>query len=489
MSAIATASAAAPLGRPLAQPRSGAIGLALYLAISLIVGLVLLRETVAGLYPNEALAARHFATPLWTVAIGLAANVSCALLGCYLVLRRMSLLGDAISHAVLPGIVLAFALSGSIGGWPVLIGAMALGVLTSMLTQGIASLGRVPEDTSMGVVYTSLFALGVILIKAFGDKAHLDADCVLYGQIDFAGFDRMVVGGVELMPPSLAILIPALALVLLFIGLLWKELKIVAFDPALAAAMGLPVTAVHHALMAMVAGVSVAAFSSVGSFLVVAMLIVPAATAALLTQRLGWMLAWAAAIAAVSSLFGYVVAAQIDTTAAGSMAVIAGLHLAAAVFFAPRSGLVSRWLRNLSLAVRIAAEDVIGRLYRQEEKGIGSREPGVAAQAAPPLSVPPLIHWLAHLRLRQQGLIEGRQGGLVLTAEGRAAARSLVRAHRLWESYLDTYFDLPRDHLHDAAERMEHFLDPQLQAELDAELSGRAVDPHGKQIPSAPAPS
>jgi Mn-dependent DtxR family transcriptional regulator len=168
------------------------------------------------------------------------------------------------------------------------------------------------------------------------------------------------------------------------------------------------------------------------------------------------------------------------------MAVAAGLQLAGAVFLAPRNGLVSRWWRNLSLAVRIAGEDVIGRLYRQEEAEdrkqgteVRNRESGVRGHS-------PAIGWLANLRLRQQGYLDSDSVGQPrLTEAGRHAARSLVRAHRLWESYLDTYFDLPRDHLHDAAERMEHFLDPQLQAELADELAGRAVDPHGKEIPPA----
>ena len=385
---------------------------------------------------------------------------------------------------------------------------MALGVLTSVLTQAIAGLGRVAEDTSMGIVFTSLFALGVILIMGLARRAHIDAECILYGQIEYAAVDLPSPGQLQ-VPRSVWMLAATLIGTLLFMAVLWKELKIVAFDPALAAAMGFSVPVVHYALMGMVACVSVAAFEPVGSVLVIAMLIVPAATASLLTDRLRWMLAWAAAIAAVSALFGYVAAAWLASSVAGMMAVAAGLQLTGAVFLAPRHGVVSRWLRNLGLAVRIAGEDVIGRLYRGEESGGGSRRSEVGSQgsevgvqgsgvrsqqspspplplsSSPPLSVSPLVAWLANLRLRQRGWLTREAA---LTDAGRQAARSLIRAHRLWESYLDTYFDLPRDHLHEAAERMEHFLDPELQAELDAELAGRAVDPHGKQIPPADGP-
>jgi ABC-type Mn2+/Zn2+ transport system permease subunit len=422
---------------------------------------------------------------LWTIAVGIATNASCAILGCYLVLRRMSLLGDAISHAVLPGIVLGFYYSQSMVGWPIFLGAVAVGVLTAVFTQGISSLGRVSEDASMGVVFTSLFALGVVLINALDmRKAHIDADCLLYGTIDVVSTDLRPFLG-TLVPRTLLTLVPTLALVLLFVTVLWKELKIVAFDPALAAAMGFRVAIVHYLLMGMVAGVSVASFEAVGSILVVAMLIVPAAAAALMTDRLKWMLAWAVAIGAVSAIFGYLAAAASSTSVAGMMAAAAGVQFALAVFLSPKQGLVTRWLRNLSLAVRIAAEDVIARLYRAEERGQGSgfrvQGSGNSGEATTGF-----VRWLANWRLTRRAWVERDDGGgLSLTETGRTAARNLVRAHRLWESYLDTHFDLPRDHLHDAAERMEHFLDPQLQEELATELADRAVDPHGKSIPPA----
>jgi manganese/zinc/iron transport system permease protein len=431
--------------------------------------------------------ARDLASPLWTILVGIVCNISCAVLGCFLVLRRLCLLGDAISHAVLPGIALGYLFSGSVSGVPILLGAMALGVLTSVLTQGIASLGRVSEDSSLGVVFTSLFAIGVILIQAVARNVDLDADCVLYGQIDFAGVDLIRFFGWEISRP-LVTLVPALAITLGLVLLFWKELKIVAFDPALAAAMGFRVGVVHYLLMAMVSGVTVASFESVGSILVVAMLVVPAATAALLTDRLGWMLAWASAIGATSATFGYLLAVPLATSVAGSMAVVAGMQFTAAVFFAPRAGLVSRWLRNLSLAARIAAEDVLARLYRAEESGVRSQGPAASGRRQPPATAGLLVSQLALWRLFRRGYVtRDRLDELQLTSAGRGAARSLVRAHRLWESYLDTHFDLPRDHLHDAAERMEHYLGADLQQELASELAGRAVDPHGKAIPAADA--
>ncbi|MCU0876533.1 MAG: metal ABC transporter permease [Pirellulaceae bacterium] len=463
--------------------------LASYLAMSLalvVIGLEWVTRPAASGVP------RDLAAPLWTIAVGSASAASCAILGCYLVLRRMSLLGDAISHAVLPGIVIAYLLSGQLTGWPIFIGALVLGVVTAALTQGLSSLGRVSEDTSLGIVFTSLFALGVVLIQGWVRHADLDVDCVLQGQIDFAGVTQEFYGW-QISRPILALL-PTLVVTIGFVALFWKELKIVSFDPALAAAMGVRVAVVHYLLMAMVSVATVASFEAVGSILVVAMLIVPAAAADLLSSRLSMMIAWAMAIGIVSAALGYVLGAALDTSVAGMMAVVAGGQFALAVVFSPRSGLASRWLRNLLLAVRITSEDVIAGLYRAEERdqatGVSIELSGVRGESTrsgiDEHSASPFVRWLASWRIAHLGwTAKDRLGQARLTDAGRTVARKLVRAHRLWETYLDTHFDLPRDHLHDAAERMEHFLDPELQAELDAELAGVATDPHGKQIPPA----
>jgi len=414
---------------------------------------------------------------LGTMAIGIICNSACAIVGCYLVLRRMSLLGDAISHSVLPGLVIAFMLTGKTYGVPMLLGAMAVGMLTSFLTQTLHSLGKVSEDASMGVVFTSLFALGVVLIEFNASGAHIDANCVLFGLMESAWLMTEPVLGWQ-VPRALISLFPMLAVVVVFVIVFWKELKIVSFDPQLAGAMGFRVAVVHYLLMAIVAGVTVSAFESVGSILVVAMLVVPAATASLLTERLWSMILWAVLLGAVSAVFGYLGAMSLNTNVAGMTAVVAGVQFGGAVMLAPRTGLVSKWLRQWSLAVRIVAEDVLGRLFRAEESARAQR----VVVAEPRRSG--LLGWLAQLQLVRRGYVREAADGVQLTDAGRAAAGRIVRAHRLWESFLEANFDLPSDHLHEPAERMEHFIDEELQAEIDAELAGRTVDPHGKEIPA-----
>jgi manganese/zinc/iron transport system permease protein len=223
----------------------------------------------------------------------------------------------------------------------------------------------------------------------------------------------------------------------------------------------------------------VASFEAVGSILVVAMLIVPAATAQLFCDRLSEMLAWAVALSCGAAVLGYAGALEWHTSAAGMMSVVAGGQLVVALLAAPRHGVLSRGLRNLRLASRIAREDTLGRLYRQEEGKTLTPEPAHPASLRQ--------RWIAALArwqlLRSGWILRQEPTGWQLTAAGREAAQSLVRAHRLWEAYLETHFDLPVDHLHDAAERMEHFLDPELQQELNAELAGRTHDPHGRSIP------
>lgn len=430
-------------------------GLAAYVA-ALLAGLIVAAVRYR-LHPD-------FEMVAWRLALGVLCNASCAVLGCYLVLRRMSLLGDAISHAVLPGIIVAYLLSHELGGSAILIGAAAVGLLTAILTQTLASTGRVSEDSGMGVVYTGLFAIGVILANQFAGRAHLDADCVLYGAIDLATVGTLP----GEIPPGVIRLAIVFAVTIAFVITLWKELKITAFDPALARAMGVPVLLVHYALMTMVSIASVAAFEVVGSILVVAMLIVPAATASLLTPRLSRMLLWAAAIGAGSGVIGDFLAAWMNTSVAGMMSVVAGLHLFVAVVV----GLADRRRRNFSLALRIEAEDILATLYRREEQA--------ASAAIHPRGV---LRRIAEWTLRRRGLIASAPQGLALTAAGRRAARSLVRSHRLWEAYLEKHFDLPADHLHDPAERMEHFITEEMQAELMAELDGKTHDPHGRAIP------
>ena len=171
--------------------------------------------------------------PLATILAGILSSLPCAILGCFLVLRRMSLLGDAISHSVLPGIVIGALLSGSLLGWPVFLGAVLMGILTALLTQSLTLYGNVSEDAGMGVVFTSFFALGVILITQLARNVDLDPGCVLYGLIEFIPLDTVKWGDWE-VPRAFFTLVPVCIVTILFTILFWKELLLISFDPGLA---------------------------------------------------------------------------------------------------------------------------------------------------------------------------------------------------------------------------------------------------------------
>ncbi len=421
---------------------------------------------------------------LWVILVGAMTNTACALLGCYLVLRRMSLLGDAISHAVLPGLAAAFILSGTLNIGYMFAGALIVGLLTTVLTEALHRHGGVAEDAAMGVVFTSLFALGVILVKRYGQAVDLDPDCVLNGLLELVDVNRVTVAGVS-VPRALVTIGPVLAVNVLFIVVFWKELLVSSFDPALATTMGFRAGLLHYVLMALVAVTTVASFEQVGSILVIAMLIVPGATAHLLTDRLSRMLWIAAGVAVASAVLGQGLAIRWDTNTAGTMTVVVGLAYLAAAIFSPRYGVVSAWLRNLKTSLRIVREDLLAMLYRLEELRVQRRlgpVEAVRAVGGGALAVLGLRSVFARREVLRQN------GTLRLTDLGRRQAAGLVRSHRLWEAYLVRHLGLPLDHVHEPATRMEHFIDERLQRHVAADLGQMATDPHGREIPPGDRP-
>lgn len=265
---------------------------------------------------------------------------SCALLGCFLILRQMAMVGDAISHAVLPGIVIAFLLSGSRDSVTMLVGAGMIGLLTTFLIEFFHKKARLQTDASIGVTFTWLFAIGVVLISLFAGKVDLDQDCVLYGEIAYVPLDVIITqGGTVLGPKAIYVSGFILLIILMFVATGYKELFLTTFDPAFARAIGISTTLWHYALMGAVSVTTVASFESVGAILVVALLIAPAATAYLLTDNLKWMLALACLAGILSALGGYYLAVWLDGSIAGAIATVTGLLFAIAMVLSPTHGL------------------------------------------------------------------------------------------------------------------------------------------------------
>ena len=308
--------------------------------------------------------------PAMTAA--LLATLACTLLGNFLVLRRQSLMGDAISHSVLPGIVLGFVVAGTRSTWPMFVGATLAAVAAAVLVELVRRLGRLESGAAMGVVFSVFFASGVLLIEqAAAHSVDLDAECVLYGQLEDILW-LAPTGWASLLEPAVWSDLPrevvTLAVVTLIcavaVAVFYKELKITSFDPDLATTLGIPATWFNLGLMLLVGMVSVAAFEAVGSILVIAMFICPAAAARMLTDRLGRQIALSLAIAAICALGGYVAAAfgpfwlggDHSLAASGMIAVATGVALALAVLFAPRYGVITRG-RNAGAIARVLPVD------------------------------------------------------------------------------------------------------------------------------------
>ncbi|MCG6950353.1 MAG: metal ABC transporter permease [Acidobacteria bacterium] len=300
--------------------------------------------------------------------------VAAALPGTYLVLRRTALVSDAISHAILPGIVIAFFLTRDLNSPLLLIAAASTGVLTVFLIETLLRSHLVPEDAAIGLVFPALFSVGVILISRFAGDIHLDTDSVLLGEIAWVPFDQMIVGGMELGPRALWTMGGILALNLVAIGLAWKELKLATVDPELAALLGFSPVALHYSLMALVSITAVGAFDAVGSILVVALMIAPPATAYLLVDRFCPMLCVGAAVAAVCAGLGCAVAFALDVSIAGSMASICGTLFAAALLLAPRRGLVAQARRRSSQKLDLGVRMLLVHLLHHQSTASEAEE-------------------------------------------------------------------------------------------------------------------
>ena len=418
----------------------------------------------------------------WIVATAAMCGMACALLGNFLVLRKISLMGDAISHALLPGIVVAFLLTGSRASWPMFVGAACAGVLTAWLAEWLRGRGKVDEGASMGIVFTSLFALGIILLRRYADAVDLDPDCVLNGMLETSVFQDFT----QPVPRVFIVLSSMFVINLLTVVLLYKELKISSFDPQLATTLGINARVMHYLLMSLTALTTVAAFEAVGPILVIAMLIVPAATAYLLTDRLPVMIGLSLIVAVLAAGTGHLGATVLprliglndSTTTVGMMASATGVMFVIVMLASPKHGIIARAYRRRVMSHRIVSEDVLAIVYRATEDN---------RPATPQLLMQHINRRGAAIaravqQLLRAGLITTDQKIITLTERGRIEAQQLIRSHRLWEQYLSEHTNVAADHVHSTAERLEHVTDPELRRRLAAQTS-QQTDPHGRSIP------
>ncbi len=394
-------------------------------------------------------------------------GVMCGILGCFIVLKNMSLIGDALSHAILPGVVVGFLVAGySVLGF--FAGSVIAGLTAAILITWIQRNVRTQEDAAIGIVFTSMFALGVMGISWLTrqEGVHLDLKDFLFGNI------------LGIADQDLWLTFMVMCFTILCVIAFYRYFFITTFESVVAETLGISVSTMHYFLMLLLSFAVVASLQSVGVILVVAMLITPASTAYLLTHELKKMIVLAAIIGLISTTMGLLLAILFETTPGPAMTVTATSIYLLAVFFSPQRGLLSRFLQKRKKQKRILREDVLKHSVRLQEKGelnLAQLSQRMGWEIAP---IKSQIN-----RLVQQGLMKKNGTDFSLTEKGVEVGYELVRAHRLWETYLVQELGLGEDQIHDAAEEFEHILPAALVDEVAAYLGHPAKDPHGSPIP------
>ncbi|MCH2046156.1 MAG: metal ABC transporter permease, partial [Saprospiraceae bacterium] len=271
---------------------------------------------------------------LWIILCASIVSISCSLLGTFLMLRKMSMVGDAISHSVLPGIVIAFLVTQSFNNGYMLLGATTLGIVATLLIEYFHKIGRLQEDASIGVTYIWLFALGVILVSVFANSTDLDQECLLYGEILYIPLEEWILeDGTNLGPIKFWVLLLVFTLVVTFVIGFFRKLFLMSFDSDYGVAIGINIALWHYVFMSMVSFVTVASFEAVGAILVIAFMIIPPATIYLYTDSLKKLLIMSSLLGIVCSSIGYYLAFYLDISVSGMIVVVMGIIFFLSLFF------------------------------------------------------------------------------------------------------------------------------------------------------------
>lgn len=395
-------------------------------------------------------------------------GIMCGVLGCIIVLRNMSLIGDALAHAVLPGIYFSFLLLGysTIGFF---IGSSIAGFLCALAISWIQQNVRTKNDAAIGIIFTTMFAIGVMGISYLNttDGVHLDLKDFLYGNV--LGISN------EDMYLTLGVTLYTILCTIMF----YRYIFITTFQPMIADTMGISSKMIHYFLMLLLSFVVVASIRTVGVILVVAMLITPASTALLLSSRFKLVIIMSALFGAISAISGLIISILYGLTPAPAMTLVATFIYVMAVLFAPESGIVPSYRIKLREKARIMREDILKQVFKRPvEQGMPLAD--VSSNLNIPLSkVNKVVGSLSKSRL-----LSMQSNKVILSQEGIDKAEKLVRAHRLWETYQVRQMGLNSNQIHEEAEMLEHFLSEELVDEIERELGYPSMDPHNSPIPS-----
>jgi ABC-type Mn2+/Zn2+ transport system permease subunit/Mn-dependent DtxR family transcriptional regulator len=399
----------------------------------------------------------------------LVVGIICGLLGCFIVLRNMSMVGDALSHAVLPGVVLAFVLFGY-NSFGFFAGAVFAGLTTAVLIIWIQQNVKTKNDAAIGIVFTAMFSIGVIGISKISKEGgvHLDLKDFLFGNIL----------GVSNADIRLNVIIGCL--IILSVLLFYRHLFVSTFQPVIARTMGFNVQLLHYFLMLLLSFAVVASIQTVGVILVVSLLITPAAAALLLSNHLKIVLLISSGIGVLSAVIGMSLAILFNTTPGPVIALVATSFYLIAAVLAPEKGLLIAWGEKQKRQFKIRREDFLKESYKLIEKKAYNK-----AKLKKKLDWSPFIFPLIHRQLVSRGLALKSLHKAPLTEKGMQRASRMVRAHRLWESYMVEKMGMQKDQIHEEAEKLEHHLTDDILRELDDALGSPLKDPHGSLIPAA----
>ncbi|PLX71141.1 MAG: metal ABC transporter permease [Denitrovibrio sp.] len=394
--------------------------------------------------------------------------VVCAVAGCLVILQRMAFLGDALSHAMIAGVGAGYLFMKVFFGIEAAAGAMLIGsliaaMLTVFMIGFVAKVSRIKEDTSIGIMYTGIFAAGVVLVSVFNKYIHIDIVHFIMGDILGISDTDMIVSSI------------VSAVVLSVIILFFRYFKLTSFDPVMAASIGIPVLFFKYLFTGCVSLVVVSAVNMVGVILVVGLLITPAATAYLLTDRLEKMMALAAVFGFTSILGGLYLSLWMNSAGGGAIMLFSTLQFLIVLIFAPRYGMLADKLRAKKAVPQQITEDIIGSVF----KGGGK------------LSMNELTSYVettkktfanALTSLSEDGLLNVAANNVALTEKGKAEALRLKKAHRVWETYLH-HMGVPEEELHEQAHILEHYNDAEAISYIHEKMGFPQTDPHGAVIP------
>ena len=404
-------------------------------------------------------------------------GISCGLLGSFIVVRKMALFGDTLSHAVLPGVALGFMWNMSKDPLAIFIGATLAGLIGGALVTLIVQTTRLKEDTALGLVLASFFAVGICLLTRIqkistGNKGGLDD--FLFGQAAAMGKN------------DITLMLGVTLLVIVAITFFYKELLVVSFDKTFAGSVGLPVAVIHYALMMLLSFSVVIALQAVGVVLVSAMLITPAAAAYLLTDRMHVMLLLASIFGVAAGATGAFLSFLGNNLPTGPLMVVgASLVFVLAFLFGPRHGVISRWWRQSSRSAQVQRENTLKALYHVLEarsfagEGVSLRELAERRRE----TIEDVRGQAQQLKKHDLATLHEDGETVHLTPDGWQRACEIVRNHRLWELYLTNEARIAPDHVHDDAEIIEHVLGEETVRQLERTLNHAKEDPHGRQIP------